>query len=124
MVLIKKGGLGFSRPHLSNTGPFQFLLRYDIIEGWQICLGKQHLNMSASNAALTRQPRATNKKDHLALEEGTDSPLRPPGKSDLIKPQDYSRCFAAYYTIFCHEKIVGEIIGGLQSGTPHTNYGK
>ena len=68
--------------------------------------------------------RATNKKDHLALEEGTDSPLRPPGKSDLIKPQDYSRCFAAYYTIFCHEKIVGEIIGGLQSGTPHTNYGK
>ena len=46
--------------------------------------------------------RDTKRKGRLALEEETMSQLTPHDKGGLIKPQDYSRCFAAYYTIFCH----------------------
>ena len=56
--------------------------------------------------------RDTKRKGRLALEDETMSQLTPQDKGGLIKPQDYSRCFAAYYTIFQGE-CVSSIFGNF-----------
>ena len=55
----------------------------------------------------------TKRKGRLTLEEETDSQLTPQDKGGLIKPQDYSRCFATYYIIFqgeCVSSILEDLL--------------